>query len=57
VIVILAFELRRMSFGIGVLLSGSKNKYYLCIRWCLFEADLILNLIYSHELTDVFGYG
>jgi hypothetical protein len=53
----LAFELKKMSFGIRILLSGPKNKRYLCIGWCLFDAYLILNLMYSHRLADAFGYG
>jgi hypothetical protein len=46
-----------MSFGMRILLSGMRNKRYLYIGWCLFGADLILNLMYSHGLADAFGYG
>ena len=41
----LAFRLRKMSFGMRILLSGPRNKHYLCIEWCLFSTDLILNLM------------
>jgi hypothetical protein len=53
----LAFELKRISFGIRILLLGPRNKRYLCIGWCLFGAYLILNLMYSHGLVNAFGYG
>jgi hypothetical protein len=39
----LAFELRMMSFDRRILLSGPRNKHYLCIGWYLFSADLIVN--------------
>jgi hypothetical protein len=53
----LAFGLRMMSFGMRILLSGPMNERYLCVGWCLFGIDLILNLMYSHGLADAFGYG
>ena len=53
----LAFELRMMSFDMRILLSGPRNKRYPCITWCLFGTNLILNLMYSHRLTDAFSYG
>jgi hypothetical protein len=40
-----------------ILLSGTRNKHNLCIGWCLYDANLILNLMYSHGLADAFGYG
>ena len=49
--------LRRISFDTRILLSGLKNKRYLCIGWCLFGVNLILNLMYNHELADAFSYG
>ena len=53
----LAFGLKMMSFSIRILLSRMRNKRYLCIGWCLFGAELILNFTYSHGLADAFGYG
>jgi hypothetical protein len=53
----LAFGLKRISFGMRILLSRPKNKRYLCIEWYLFGANLMLNLTYSHRLVDAFGYG
>ena len=53
----LAFKLRMISFSMSILLSGPRNKRYVCIEWCLFGADLILNLMYSHRSVNAFGYG
>jgi hypothetical protein len=50
----LTFKFRRISFGMRTLLLGSRNKHYLCIGWCLFGADMILNLMYSHEFSECF---
>jgi hypothetical protein len=53
VIVILAFGLRRKSFGVRVfLLSGLMNKSYPCIWFSLSSTDLVLNLKFSHGLAD-----
>jgi hypothetical protein len=50
-----AFGSRMMSIGLGgSLLLRPRNKRYLCIRLCLFCANLILNLMISHGLANVF---
>jgi hypothetical protein len=50
--VILAFGLRRMSFGLGSLSSVPRNKSYLCIVLSMFGANLLFRLKISHRLAD-----
>jgi hypothetical protein len=53
VIVILAFESRKKSFGMKVFsFSGLRNNSYPCIWLSLFGTDLVLNMKFSHELAD-----
>jgi hypothetical protein len=50
---VLVFEFRRMSFGMGFLLTGSRKMSYLCIELNLSEIDLIFQLKINHELADI----
>jgi hypothetical protein len=50
----LALRLRRMSFGMGFLLSRARNMSYLCIELNLSRTDLMLQLKISHGFTDIF---
>jgi hypothetical protein len=55
---IMAFGSRMMSFGLRILCSKAlKNNCYLYIELCLFDADLMLNLMISYRLANVICNG
>jgi hypothetical protein len=49
----LTFGLRIINIGLGDLhFQGPRNKHCICIKWDMFDTDLILNLMINHELAN-----
>jgi hypothetical protein len=53
VIHFLALGLRKISFGIDFLLTGSRKMSYICIELNLSRTDLMLQLKISRGLADI----